>query len=131
MNYKNIWQTAIVVLLFVVAFAVFFVLGEALLDSFKVSIPAFQIGGGIYVAVFYPWGSSWFASSATPYLRSIFMLNVEIAYVSEMPLAVKLHIVGAFVLIGFLPFTRLAHLLVAPVPYLWRKQQVVRWYRGK
>ncbi len=45
-----------------------------------------------------------------------------------MPLAVKLHIVNAFVLIGFFPFTRLVHILVTPNPYLWRKPQVVRWY---
>jgi multiple antibiotic resistance protein len=32
--------------------ALFFVLGEALLDVFKVSIPAFQIGGAIILFVF-------------------------------------------------------------------------------
>ncbi len=90
-----------------------------------------QISSGIYVAVFHPWGSSWFASSAAPYLWSIVTLQPEIAYVSMLPLAVKLHIVGAFVVIGFFPFTRLVHILVTPNPYLWRKPQVVRWYRGK
>ncbi len=41
---------------------------------------------------------------------------------------VKLHIVLAFLTIGFFPFTRLVHVLVIPNPYLWRKPQVVRWY---
>jgi nitrate reductase gamma subunit len=41
---------------------------------------------------------------------------------------VKLHIVCAYVMIAFFPFTRLVHALVVPNPYLWRKTQVVRWY---
>lgn len=90
-----------------------------------------QMGSGIGIAVLYPWGSSWFASSAAPYLWSLVKLNPEIHFVTSMPLLVRLHIVGAFVLIGFFPFTRLVHILVIPNPYLWRKPQVVRWLHGK
>lgn len=86
-----------------------------------------QIGSGIYVAVLHPWGSSWFAASAAPYLWSILKLNPDITYVIAMPYAVKLHIVTASLIIGFFPFTRLVHILVVPNPYLWRKPQVVRW----
>jgi nitrate reductase gamma subunit len=88
-----------------------------------------QVASGIYVAVFYPWGSSWFAASAAPYLWSLVRLNPDISYVAAFPDAVKVHIVGAFMLVGFFPFTRLVHILVVPNPYLWRKPQVVRWYR--
>jgi nitrate reductase gamma subunit len=87
-----------------------------------------QIVSGVGVAIFYRWGSSWFASSAAPYLWSLLMLNPQIGYVTPMPLLVKLHIVNAWLLIGFFPFTRLVHVLVIPNPYLWRKPQVVRWY---
>lgn len=90
-----------------------------------------QVVSGISVAIFYPWGSSWFATSATPYLRSILMLNPEIGYITAMPLLVKFHIVNAYLTIGFFPFTRLVHILVVPNPYLWRKPQVVRWYRAQ
>ena len=44
-----------------------------------------QVVSGISVAIFYPWGSSWFATSATPYLRSILMMNPEIGYITAMP----------------------------------------------
>ena len=88
-----------------------------------------QVGSGIYVAVFHPWGSSWFAASVTPYLWSLVKFNPDISYIAMMPLAVKFHIVMAYVLIGVAPFTRLVHVLVVPNPYLWRKPQVVRWYR--
>lgn len=88
-----------------------------------------QIFTGIWIAIFYPWGSSWFASSAAPYLWSLLELNPDINYITAMPTMVKTHIVNAWLLIGFFPFTRLVHVLVVPNPYLWRKPQVVRWYR--
>ncbi len=88
-----------------------------------------QVGTGISLALFYPWGSSWYASSAAPYLWSIVKLQPELGFVSAAPAAVKLHIAGAFLLIALFPFTRLVHILVVPNPYLWRRPQVVRWYR--
>jgi len=87
-----------------------------------------QVATGVLVAVVHPWGSSWFAAAATPYLWSLAGLHPDISFVTGMPWLVKLHIVNAFVLIGFFPFTRLVHILVAPNPYLWRRTQVVRWY---
>ena len=62
-----------------------------------------QVISGVYIAIFRPWGSSWFAASATPYLWSLIKLNPEIGYLVAMPLSVKLHIVNAFVVIGFFP----------------------------
>lgn len=88
-----------------------------------------QVVSGLGVAMMHPWGSSWFAIAMTPYLWSVATLNPNIALVSVMPAMVKFHIINAFVLIGFFPFTRLMHILVAPNPYLWRRPQVVRWYR--
>lgn len=90
-----------------------------------------QVVTGIYTAVFYPWGSSWYATNAAPYLWSLVKLYPEIGYVASLPMMVKLHIVNAFVIVGFFPFTRLVHILVIPNPYLLRKPQVVRWYGKK
>ncbi len=90
-----------------------------------------QTASGVGIALFHPWGSSWFASNLSPYLWSVFKLNPDISFVTAMPHLVKLHIVLAFLTIGFFPFTRLVHLLVIPNPYLWRKTQVVRWYGRK
>jgi nitrate reductase gamma subunit len=88
----------------------------------------YQVVTGLYTAIFHSWGSSWFAATATPYLWSLFTLNPDISFITAMPWMVKLHIVGAYVMIAFFPFTRLVHALVVPNPYLWRKPQVVRWY---
>lgn len=89
-----------------------------------------QVVSGIYVAIFHPWGSAWFAAAISPYLWSLVWFNPDLAYVTMLPLGVKFHIVMAYVIIGVAPFTRLVHILVAPNPYLWRRPQVVRWYRA-
>jgi nitrate reductase gamma subunit len=87
-----------------------------------------QIATGLHIAVSNTWGSSWFAAAITPYLWSVVRFAPDPSYLAAMPLTVKLHIVGLWVLLGFFPFTRLVHVLVVPNPYLWRKPQVVRWY---
>jgi len=89
-----------------------------------------QVSSGVYTAVIHPWGSSWFAATLAPYLWSLVKLNPNLGFIAAMPLAVKFHIVMAYTLIGVTPFTRLVHVLVAPNPYLWRKNQVVRWFRA-
>ena len=86
-----------------------------------------QVITGLWTAVGYRWGSSWFASVLSPYLKSIFVFNPDIASVSAMPLIIKIHIVSAFVLVGMVPFTRFMHFLVLRFTYIWRRYQVVIW----
>jgi nitrate reductase gamma subunit len=98
-------------------------------DWIILSLLLLQAISGIGIALWHSWGSSWFAIAVTPYLWSVVRLNPDIALVAAMPWLVKFHIVNAFLTIAFFPFTRLVHILVVPNPYLWRKPQVVRWYR--
>lgn len=100
-------------------------------DWIVIAMLLFQIGSGIWVAVMHRWGSSWFATAVAPYLWSVVKLNPDLTYVAAMPVAVKLHIISAYALIAFFPFTRLVHVLVVPNMYLWRKTQVVRWYQDR
>ena len=87
-----------------------------------------QIILGLWIAYGFRWGSSWFASVLSPYLWSIFYLNPNIEAVSNMPLVIQLHISLAFFIVLLIPFTRLVHLLVPPLHYLWRPYQRVIWY---
>jgi len=98
-------------------------------DWIVLALLVLQVGSGIYVAVLHPWGSSWFAAAAAPYLWSVLKFQPDISFISQAPIAVKLHVVNAFLLVLVFPFTRLVHVIVAPLPYLWRKPQLVRWYR--
>ena len=86
-----------------------------------------QVILGVYTALFYRWGSSWYATSAVPYLRSLFLLQPDLKMIAPLPFAVKLHIINAYVFLAILPFSRLVHMLVIPIPYLWRPYQLVIW----
>lgn len=98
------------------------------MDVFVYLILLVQIISGLLVAYHSRWGSTWFASFLTPYLRSIFVFDPQMdALVSVNSLSLKVHVVSAFVLVGIIPFTRFMHFLVYPLDYTWRSYQVVIW----
>jgi len=88
-----------------------------------------QVVTGVDTALRYRWGSSWYASNAVPYLRSILALNPRPEFIQPLPWFPKLHILGGLTILLLIPFSRLAHFLVVPLHYLWRKPQVVIWNR--
>jgi nitrate reductase gamma subunit len=87
-----------------------------------------QVFFGLWIALGYRWGYAWFASDMSPYLWSILKLNPQTQAVGALHWVIKVHIVGAFVILAMIPFTRLVHFLVAPFHYLWRPYQQVVWY---
>ncbi len=86
-----------------------------------------QVITGLVIALTARWGSTWFAPVMTPYVRSIFVLQPDISAVSTLPLFAKLHIVGSCLVFMLIPFSRLVHLLVVPLHYIWRPYQRVIW----
>ncbi len=89
-----------------------------------------QVVTGIGNAIFYRWGSSWYAAAAVPWIWSIITFNPSVDRIAALPLNTKIHIFNAMVFIGIIPFTRLVHVLafINPLKYLTRPYQVVRWY---
>ncbi len=53
------------------------------------------------------------------------------SYLEHVNIIFKLHIVLGLIIFILFPFTRLVHMLSAPVRYLWRPYQVVRTRRKK
>jgi len=98
------------------------------MDIFIELVLLTQIVFGLWIALGYRWGYYWFASDMSPYLWSIVTFSPQIEAVSVMPWVIKTHIVGAFIILGIIPFTRLVHFLVAPFHYTWRNYQKVIWY---
>lgn len=86
-----------------------------------------QVVLGLWVALGFRWGSSWFAADLSPYLWSLVKLSPETGAVFALPWVIKLHIVGAFALVLIIPFTRLVHFMVAPLHYIARPYQQVIW----
>ncbi|MCC6554893.1 MAG: respiratory nitrate reductase subunit gamma [Polyangiaceae bacterium] len=101
------------------------------LDLVVYALLLFQALTGLYIALYLRWGSAWYVHAMVPYLRSIFTLQPEIGIMAGTPWAVRLHVLGAFTLITVFAFTRLMHVLVAPVPYIWRRVQLVLWNRDR
>lgn len=91
----------------------------------------FQVITGLWIALGMRWGSAWYTHVIVPYLRSLFMLQPNVQVMAQMPMVVRLHVIGAFCLFATFSATRLVHMLVAPIPYLWRSVQIVIWYRRR
>lgn len=101
------------------------------MDAVLLAFLLWQIGSGIYVAVFNRWGAQWFTATAVPWIHSLLILQPQHEYVSTLPLVIKVHMLGGFILLALFPFTRLVHVVSFPYSYLWRPYQVVRWYKER
>lgn len=69
-----------------------------------------------------------YRETVSPWLRSLFYLQPKTELMASVPIAFKLHILAAFALLAFWPFTRLVHAFSAPLGYLTRPYIV---YRGR
>lgn len=90
-----------------------------------------QVATGVYTASTARWGYGWFTALATPWLGSLVRLEPRVDLMANLPDAFKVHALNAFVLLALIPYTRLAHAVVAPLEYLWRLPQLVVWRRPR
>ncbi|HEX5473603.1 MAG TPA: respiratory nitrate reductase subunit gamma [Vicinamibacterales bacterium] len=88
-----------------------------------------QVFSGMLIALFYRWGGQWYLSTAAPWLWSLVTLQPRVSAVAALPAPIRLHIVVGFLLILLFPMSRLVHIAVPPITYLWRPYQVVVWRR--
>lgn len=97
------------------------------MDLVVVGLLLIQVVLGLASAVQLRHGALWATGTVVPYIWGLVMLRPDMATVVDFPMIFKLHIVGAWLLILILPFTRLIHLLSLPLGYLWRAPQLVIW----
>jgi nitrate reductase gamma subunit len=88
-----------------------------------------QVATGLSIALFDRWGSLWYLRTAVPWFWSLVELRPDMNTVAFLPAFVKFHFVLGFAVILLFPFTRLVHLVMFPIWYLWRPYQVVIWHR--
>ncbi len=86
-----------------------------------------QVLTGAAVALFDRWGSHWFLAAAAPWLWSLVRLHPDASTVAALPALIRFHFALGFVVILLFPFTRLVHVFMLPIYYLWRPYQVVVW----
>lgn len=90
-----------------------------------------QVLLGLTIAFGYRWGATWILHTATPWIASLVMFQPSPEYVASLPLIPKLHFLNGFLLLALVPFSRLVHIATVPIPYLWRRIQLVIWTRRK
>jgi nitrate reductase gamma subunit len=67
-----------------------------------------------------------YRETVSPWFRSVFLLRPRDDLMAEVPIGFQLHILSAYALFAFWPFTRLIHAFSAPVGYLTRPYVVYR-----
>lgn len=95
------------------------------MDTVVLVVIATQILTGLWIALGYRWGSYWGTAVFVPYVRSLLRFQPEVAYVSALPLVLKLHVLSFFAFLAVFPFSRLIHIITLPLQYLFRPWQKV------
>ncbi|MFG1965409.1 respiratory nitrate reductase subunit gamma [Nonomuraea sp. NPDC049028] len=91
------------------------VLGITIVLGLAATVAANVIGGGYdYRATISPW------------FRSIFFFSPDPALMAGAPILFQVHTLSALLLFAIWPFTRLVHMLTAPIGYLTRPYIVYR-----
>ncbi|MFJ3335041.1 respiratory nitrate reductase subunit gamma [Streptomyces sp. NPDC086766] len=67
-----------------------------------------------------------YRETISPWFRSLFSFTPDPALMAGAPLLFRLHALSALLLFAFWPFTRLVHMLTAPLGYLTRPYIVYR-----
>ncbi|MFB4298551.1 respiratory nitrate reductase subunit gamma [Actinomadura sp. NTSP31] len=91
------------------------VLGATILLGLSATVVANMLGGGYD-----------YRTTVSVWFRSIFYLDPHAGLMGDVPILFKLHAISAMVLFCIWPFTRLVHMLTAPVGYLTRPYIVYR-----
>ena len=99
------------------------------MDGLILFVLLVQIGSGIAIAIFDRWGGLWYLHTAVPWFWSLASFRPDLSTVVPLPAFVKVHFFVGFLLILLFPFSRLVHLVMFPLQYLWRPYQVVIWNR--
>ncbi|MDZ7845198.1 MAG: respiratory nitrate reductase subunit gamma [Anaerolineales bacterium] len=99
------------------------------LDMVVLGLLLISVITGIYIAVAYRFGSTWFTGVFTPYVWSILSFNPRPGLVKPFPWMVQLHVINFFIMLAVFPFSRLIHIITYPLGYLFRPWQIVIWVR--
>ncbi len=93
-------------------------------NDFILILFLFLVSGiGLYNVLF---GHYYVLDTVAPWIRSILIFKPEPELMMPVPPSYKLHIITAFALFAYSPFSRLVHIWSVPVQYLYRSLIVFR-----
>ncbi len=92
-------------------------------DLITLGFLLFVAGVGTYNVFF---GHYYVLDTVAPWIRSIVTFRPDHHLMRDVPFMYKLHILAAFALFAFSPFSRLIHIWSLPLPYLSRNYIIFR-----
>jgi len=92
-------------------------------DTLTITGLVFVTGLGLYNVVF---GHFYVLDTIAPWVRGLVFFQPNPELMLKVPLSYKIHILSAFALLGFSPFSRLVHIWSAPFTYPLRQYIVFR-----
>lgn len=92
-------------------------------DTVTIGAIVLVVGVGLYNVVF---GHYNVLYTVAPWIRGIVTFTPDAMLMKAVPLSYKIHVIAAWTLLGFSPFSRLVHIWSAPVFYFFRPWIVFR-----
>jgi nitrate reductase gamma subunit len=90
-------------------------------DALLLGLCAVSLLSGVAGSLLYRWGTSWYALSLLPYVRSLERLQPDLSFVLPLPPLVKLHLLSGVAAAAVLPFSQAPFALLGPLAGLWRR----------
>ncbi len=97
-------------------------------DLVTISGLVIVVGLGLYNVIF---GHFNVLDTVAPWIRGIVTFTPDAMLMKEVPLSYKIHVIAAWTLLGFSPFSRLVHIWSAPVFYFFRSPILFRRRAGQ
>jgi len=92
-------------------------------DTITIGALVVVVGAGLFNVIF---GHFNVLDSVAPWIRGIVTLTPDAMLMKEVPLSYKIHVIAAWTLLGFSPFSRLVHIWSVPVFYFIRSPILFR-----
>jgi nitrate reductase gamma subunit len=97
-------------------------------DAVTLAALVVVIGAGLYNVIF---GHFNVLDSVAPWIRGIVTFTPDAMLMQTVPLSYQIHVITAWALLGFSPFSRLVHIWSAPLFYFFRPPIVFRRQAGR
>lgn len=92
-------------------------------DTITLGALVIVIGAGLFNVLF---GHYNVLNTVAPWIRGIVTFTPDAMLMKEVPLSYKIHVIAAWALLGFSPFSRLVHIWSLPLTYFFRSHILFR-----
>jgi nitrate reductase gamma subunit len=92
-------------------------------DTITIGALVIVIGVGLFNVIF---GHFNVLDTVAPWIRGIVTFTPDAMLMKEVPLSYKIHVIAAWGLLGFSPFSRLVHIWSLPLTYFFRSHILFR-----